>query len=171
VWLSVSVFEDAKERIAQSLLIARAQGRDTTGRREDPAGQAFAQLAAGASKHQVLYPPIGGMRPSLHQAPGLQSIDEPGNVRRIAFEARRQLAHGHGTIQLEFTQRYGLGRCQLELGRRRPQVPMHPIQRDANQEAPDLVRELRFRSMANGNTALHNRILVNVLVESLGAQP
>jgi len=74
-----------------------------------------AQGPPGVGQHQVLHPPVVGRRPALDQAPGLQPVDDAGDVRRVAAQPIGQVSHGQGLVELP--QGHGLGKRQVEGGR------------------------------------------------------
>jgi len=161
--LLIRAVEDAKQGVVKQLLVALTQASDAGRCRGDPAREAVAQGAALCGEHYVLHSAVRRMRLTLDETARLQSVDQPRDVRRVALEPTGKLAHRHGTIELQLAERKGLRRRQLELGGSGAQVAVDPLDRDSDEESPDLVCELQLDGRS-GNTTVHASIVVNELV-------
>jgi hypothetical protein len=59
-------------------------------------------------EHQGLDPPVAYCDAALDEALGLEPVDDAGDVRRVAPQPARQLAHGDRIVRIEAAQRHRL---------------------------------------------------------------
>ncbi len=62
----------------------------------------------------MLYAPVVGARLARDEPPGLEPVDEPGDVRVVAGQKVGKFVHRQWRAQLQ--QRSRLGRVQIKLG-------------------------------------------------------
>ena len=125
-------------------LVARAKAGDAARCREAAGCQALAHGSPLDGHHQIPDPSVARMGLPFDQSPRFEPVDEASDVRRIAFQPRRQLAHQQWTIGLKLAEGHGLSRRQFELRGRRAEVAVNPIERDPDEQAPNLIGEFHL---------------------------
>src|SRR6266536_1471402 len=117
-----SLFEQAPEDPHQRPLLAFGQAPERGRRSGHALEQQGADPGTGRGQHQDLHPAIAVRGPAADQAPGLEPVHEAGDVRGVAGERLRELAHRDGLVRLDQVQHVALRGRELELRGQRREV-------------------------------------------------
>ena len=129
----------AAHDVAQRQLIGLGQAGERLRGRVEALAQPRAQLGAAVGHDEHLHAAVVLGRVALDEAAVLEAVDDARDVRVVAVQRARELAHRAGLRGVQMAQRHDLRRRQFELGCDREEAaPVGPEQ--LRHQAPGLRR-------------------------------
>src|SRR5919106_844410 len=110
--------EGAAQDVSQSPLVARREAGDRLGGLPHPVEDARAHVDSFRRQEELLHAAVACARPPLHEAPLLETVDEPRHVGGVAVECPGEVVHGQRLLRLEQAEHVSLDRGEVELGHR-----------------------------------------------------